>query len=387
LSPREALVCVVDLSDLGSNAARRRFMAAFAEGLYETNEEPLHLVLDEADLWAPQRPIKGWEGLLGHIEEIVRRGRVRGFIPWLITQRPAVVHKELLSHRYPDCDEIDGEPGPRCDRRMDRGPGRPARRQTNPRNLPWLHRGEGYLWAPSHGLLKLIAFPPIRSFDSSRTPKRGERLAIPRTLAEVDLTAIVTALAAAGGEKTERASSVYARLEQELAAARARIAALEENNRELESRLAKISALAAGTVRAPVVDPETAAEPQPKIPLAKPVRPSRVGTSDWPTGSGNGIHPVARKLLTALAQHAPARFTWGQAATLAGLKPSGGHFNSGRKALRSARYVVEANGLVAPTPDGLKAAGEVLPAPSTPTDRLALWCGRLPAPAPRCCGR
>ena len=52
----EALVCVVDLSELGSNAARRRFMAAFAEALYEANEEPLHLVLDEADLWAPQRP-------------------------------------------------------------------------------------------------------------------------------------------------------------------------------------------------------------------------------------------------------------------------------------------------------------------------------------------
>ena len=94
---REALVCVVDLSELGSSAARRRFMAAFAEALYEANEEQLHIVLDEADLWAPQRPIKGWEGLLGHIEEIVRRGRVRGFIPWLITQRPAVVHKDVLS--------------------------------------------------------------------------------------------------------------------------------------------------------------------------------------------------------------------------------------------------------------------------------------------------
>ena len=98
---REALACVVDLSDLGSSSARRRFMAAFAEALYETNEEPLHLVLDEADLWAPQRPIKGWEGLLGHIEEIVRRGRVRGFIPWLITQRPAVVHKDVLSQAIP----------------------------------------------------------------------------------------------------------------------------------------------------------------------------------------------------------------------------------------------------------------------------------------------
>src|SRR5919112_1255950 len=90
LIARQALASVVDLSELGNNALRRQFMAAFAEAIYEANEEPLHLVFDEADLWAPQRPIKGWEGLFGHIEEIVRRGRVRGFIPWLITQRPAV---------------------------------------------------------------------------------------------------------------------------------------------------------------------------------------------------------------------------------------------------------------------------------------------------------
>jgi DNA helicase HerA-like ATPase len=98
-----ALACVIDLSELGSNAARRRFMAAFSEALYEANEEPLHLVLDEADLWAPRRPIKGWEGLLGHIEEIVRCGRVRGFIPWLITQRPAVVHKDVLGNSGRGC--------------------------------------------------------------------------------------------------------------------------------------------------------------------------------------------------------------------------------------------------------------------------------------------
>jgi hypothetical protein len=39
-------------------------------------------------------------------------------------------------------------------------------------------------------------------------------------------------------------------------------------------------------------------------------------------------HPAARKLLAALAQHAPARFAWGQAATLAGLRPSAGHSNA-----------------------------------------------------------
>ncbi len=94
---RRALACVVDVSDLGSAAARRAFMTAFTAALYEANTEPLHLVLDEADLWAPQRAQSGGHERLRRVEEIVRRGRVRGFVPWLITQRPAVLHKDVLS--------------------------------------------------------------------------------------------------------------------------------------------------------------------------------------------------------------------------------------------------------------------------------------------------
>ena len=179
--------------------------------------------------------------------------------------------------------------------------------------------------------------------------------------------------------------SRHAQLEQELAAASATIALLEEDNRELKSRLTEISALAASAVRAPAVDAVVTAFAETKGPrsrIVKPERPMRVVNSGTPAASGASIHPAARKLLTALAQQTPARFTWGQAATLAGLKPSGGHFNSRRKDLRAAGYVAETNGLVTPTPVWLRASGEVLPAPSTPADQLALWCSRLPAPAP-----
>ena len=379
---REALVCVVDLSELGSNAARRHFMAAFSEALYEANEEPLHLVLDEADLWAPQRPIKGWEGLLGHIEEIVRRGRVRGFIPWLITQRPAVVHKDVLSQAdiliamkltaSQDRDAI----GAWIEGQADRLEGKRILG-----DLPRLQRGEGYIWAPAHGLLDRVSFPPIRTFDSSRTPKRGERLAIPRTLAEVDLTAIIATLAAVESEDPEKPKEDRrqdTQLAQELAAAKARIDNLERQNRELTARLERIAVLAAGSAPMPV-EAALPKEPEARI-EAKPVPPLRVVTSG--PVSGGGAHPAARKLLIAAAQHAPARFTWGQLATLARLKPSGGHFNAGRKDLRAAGYVDEVNGLVTATGAGLKAAGEVPPTPSTPAERLALWCDRLPSPAP-----
>jgi hypothetical protein len=66
-------------------------------------------------------------------------------------------------------------------------------------DLPSLLRGEGYLWAPSDGVLVRVAFPSIRTYDSSRTRERGESLASPRTLAEADLSAITVALVGASG--------------------------------------------------------------------------------------------------------------------------------------------------------------------------------------------
>ena len=61
--------------------------------------------------------------------------------------------------------------------------------------LPRLGRGEGFLWAPSDDVLARVKFPLIRTFDSSRTPQRDERIAVPRTLAAVDVSAVVRALA------------------------------------------------------------------------------------------------------------------------------------------------------------------------------------------------
>ena len=389
----QALACVVDLSELGSSAARRRFMAAFAEALYDANEEPLHLVLDEADLWAPQRPLPEQMGLLGRIEEIVRRGRIRGFIPWLITQRPAVVHKDVLSQAdiliamkltaSQDRDAV----GAWIEGQADRQEGKRILG-----DLPRLRRGEGYLWAPGHGLLERVAFPMIHTFDSSRAPRRGERIATPRTLAEVDLTAITDALAAeemAGhqegrhGDRGRHAHIIG--LEQRLSMAEARIVQLELDNHELAHRLTQIAALATSGASAVPTPPDTAPQPVRSIarPIASPTSTHAVVPVPPPKSRAEGkLHPAALKMLVALAQHAPGRFTWGQAATLAGLKPSGGHFNAGRKELREAGYIAEASDLVTASPTGLKAAGEVPPQPSTPAERLAVWCSRLPSPAP-----
>jgi hypothetical protein len=234
----QALACVVDVSDLGSAAARRTFMTAFTEALYDSNTEPLHLVLDEADLWAPQRVQLDGYDLLGRVEEIVRRGRVRGFVPWLITQRPAVLHKDVLSQAdillsmKLTSSQDRAAVGRWIEGQADQAEGRRILAA-----LPRLGRGEGWIWAPSDGVLARVGFPRIQTFDSSVAPQRMERLAESAPAPPVDLSAIAAALAdcgAGGGRGVFHADREMFALEQrlqqreqELAQALARIAGLE----------------------------------------------------------------------------------------------------------------------------------------------------------------
>jgi len=252
------LACVVDLSELGSSGARRLFMTAFAKALHEANTEPLHLVLDEADLWAPQRAQPDGQALLGQIEEIVRRGRVRGFVPWLITQRPAVLHKDvlsqadiLLSMKLTSSQDREAV-GRWIEGQADRADGRRILAE-----LPQLGRGEGTLWAPSDCVLKRVQFPLIRTFDSSRTPQRDESVATPRTLAAVDVSALAIALADMEAvtsdtdadparSRRDPASGSHRRLKQmegELAAARTRMAMMQARLEQAEGQDARAAAV------------------------------------------------------------------------------------------------------------------------------------------------
>jgi hypothetical protein len=163
-----------------TKAAERRFMLPFLDALYRrTSGEPLHLIFDEADLWAPKRLLDK-EGdaakLLGMMETIVRRGRVKGFIPWLISQRPAVLSKNVLS-------QVDGLVALKLTSSQDRdalgawieGQADLAEWKRIKARLPQLQRGEAVVWIPGRGILKEAAFPLKDTYDSSRAPRRGEQ--------------------------------------------------------------------------------------------------------------------------------------------------------------------------------------------------------------------
>jgi DNA helicase HerA-like ATPase len=132
--------CIISLGGLPTKAAEQRFMLTFLEALYRnTSGNSVHVVFDEADLWAPQNAGKeGGNGpkLQALMEQIVRRGRIRGFIPWLITQRPAVLSKGRVEPgRRAGGVQADRQSGPRGARRMDRRPSRQRAGQGNSRLL------------------------------------------------------------------------------------------------------------------------------------------------------------------------------------------------------------------------------------------------------------
>jgi uncharacterized protein len=171
--------CIIDLTQIGTKAGERRFMLAFLSALYRKHESgSVHLVIDEADMYAPQKLLdKDGEAakLLGMMETIVRRGRIKGFIPWLITQRPAVLSKDVLS-------QADGVIAMKLTASQDRaaigawieGQGDREVGKEILASLPSKQRGEGVVWNPSRGILEHATFPLKKTFDSSRAPKRGE---------------------------------------------------------------------------------------------------------------------------------------------------------------------------------------------------------------------
>lgn len=385
---------VLDLSELGSLGARRRFMRDFLEGLYAANKDPLHLILDEADLWAPQKPIEPAAAILqARVDEVVRRGRVRGFIPWLITQRPAVLSKDVLSQAdvliamkltsSQDRNAI----GAWIEGQADREEGKRILAA-----LPSLPVGEGYVWAPGVGMLDRVAFPRNRTFDSSRTPKRGERRRAPTSLAEIDTDAMRAALSEAVAEAAENdpkaLRSRIAELERQVKAkaSDAKAHALIEAARTegyaeglRDGRQQAVGLMRSGVdalvstldrmhdAPRPVTSPEFATVTSPQVKHEASVCVSaQVGKRPARTGA-------ELRILKVLAQRHPARFTEAQWATLAGMKRTGGTWGTYKSRLRTAGYLEEGDGLFGCSAAGLEAAGELPPGPQTPEEVQAMW--------------
>src|SRR3972149_4072912 len=188
---------ILDLSELSENA-KRRFATSFAETLYHLNRNPLHLFMDEADEFAPQKAFKGTERLLGAMENIVRRGRKRGLGCTLITQRPAVLNKNVLTQ----CEMLVAM---RLVSHWDIKPimewvnvhADPKQAEKMIRSLPSLPIGTAWFWSPGWGdIFEIIKIRKTFTFDSSSTPKPGQKAVRPKAAAKIDLNKLGKEIAA-----------------------------------------------------------------------------------------------------------------------------------------------------------------------------------------------
>jgi hypothetical protein len=188
---------VLDLS-LFRKGEQTRFMTDFSERLYHKNRRPLHLLLDEADAFAPQKPMRGQERMLGAVEDLVRRGRARGIGLTLVTQRSAVLNKDVLT-------QVEVMVALRTISPQDLKAmeawitvhGTPEQQQEMMESLPSLPVGTAWFWSP--GWLDVFQRVKVRkreTFDSSATPKVGDAKAIPKRLAEVNLDELRARMAA-----------------------------------------------------------------------------------------------------------------------------------------------------------------------------------------------
>lgn len=182
---------VLDISDMLPEE-QHQFAADFGAKFYTINHKPVHVFIDESDEFCPQVVDSGnkiQRRCLGVFDRLVRRGRVKGIGVTLITQRPAVISKNVLSQvdgiyvlsvsAPHDLEAIESWMRPSISAQD---------RDLCLKSLPTLTRGEVFLVQANLKTGALVKFNTRtkRTFDSSRTPTVDDPNPPPPSLSKVD---------------------------------------------------------------------------------------------------------------------------------------------------------------------------------------------------------
>jgi hypothetical protein len=404
-------------------AAQKRFVLALAEQVFHRKGEaahrtPLCIVIDECDLFVPQR-VEGAEGrLVGAIEDLVRRGRAAGIGVVLISQRAASINKDvltqielLIAHRHTSPQDRKAllawvQAHDSDDRQAEFLAG-----------LAALDVGTAWFWSPGYlDVFERVAVRRRTTFDSSATPKRGAAVRAPRALAEIDLEGIKARLAEslAAAEQNDPAAlrrqvtelqralktaqakmkvetkevpilsekdqrALVGALENATATLNQNVAALREAGQHVGERLEAVAGLlrnrshsvsVGGSVQAATLRGVAATQQG-----QRSVRSKR--SSDASDGVCVGLGGGSLRMVQVLASRSPARFTEAQWATLAGLKRTGGTWATYRSRLVGAGLVERVGGLWGATPEAVARYGDACPAPRSPAELRSDWGSKL----------
>jgi hypothetical protein len=422
------MTCVLDVSRF-SKAARARFLAEFAERLYSLHQEspqPRHLFIEEADRVVPQQVLRADAACLarcvGAFSDIVRLGGAFGLGATLISQRSALISKDVLT-------QVETMIAMRTTSPQDRKAIRDwmehhAISAEIVESLPSLLSGEAWVsssyFLPEHGLkpIQRIRFHQRATFDSGATPKVGQQRKV-ATLADIDLGDITAQMAevteAAERNDPKALHGEIIRLKKELALARqhaqdpALLAELELLRDEAEAlrarppQVVEVPAVDALTVAAlgdavtamrdAASGVELALSTAPRTPVAAPpadvpalarARPlfadplsahAPRAPKAAPAADGDiKIGKAHRAFLTVLAQFPDGR-SRNQLAMLSGYSVKSSMMDKALSQLRQAGYVQTGQPLRI-TAAGLEALGDFEPLPSGP-ELIAEWMRRL----------
>lgn len=194
----ENLSAVLDVSAFDSETAKRRFLWMFAERLYlqkgkPEHDSPLHLFLEEADDYIPQRATGDVARCLGAFERIVKRGRARGLGCTMISQRSASLNKDVLTQI--ETLIVLRTTSPQDRKAIADWVKYHGQSEEILESLSSLAPGEAWVWSPWLNLTKRVQIRRRQTFDSGATPGVKAKRAV-ATLADVDLDAITVQMAA-----------------------------------------------------------------------------------------------------------------------------------------------------------------------------------------------
>jgi len=426
----ERVSAVLDLS-LFRKREVATFMQEFLENVYrlkarEIFRTPMMLVVDEADAIAPQKPMPGEERMLGAIEDIVRRGGQRGIGCVLVTQRSAVLNKNVLTQAQilvalrtiapqdlkamKEWIDVHGEE---------------AERKVLMESLPSLPVGDAWFWSPgwptNDGIFQRVHVLPIETFDSGATPKPGEKRHEPKMVAEVDLDALKRQMAAtiekAKADDPKELRKKIAELERQVrAAGAAQISRSTEKRQEQQPKVIEKPVLKDGQIdkvhhlsamlaeRAikifgplqKIADQLTAASNDIAAAVALTRQPAAASTRVQPacrildtiparvrklpdvihTAERNGYLPPGEKATLIAAAQYPNGLTREQASILTGYKRSSRDAYIQRLIGRG--YVIVAGGNIVATDVGVAALGSDYEPLPTGEALQAYWLNKLP---------
>lgn len=237
-----ALSIVLALRHFESKAQEQRFVTDCCRRLYfrkgqQDSPSPVTLLFDEASRHVPQM-VRGEDAAcVGAVQQIVRQGRSSGFGVVLIDQRPATVNKDVLA-------QLETLIMHRITSPQDRKALTAWIEQHDTHDaaadflgtLAALRKGEAWIWSPEFlDIFERVQIRERRTFDSSYTPKIGERRTGPQKLADVDLQALRAKLAQTIEEARENdvdeLKAKIANLEHALDDARNSFANLDDEQR------------------------------------------------------------------------------------------------------------------------------------------------------------